>query len=155
MAYGINAFYLAKTPVSGKVIQENLFTNLAYGYHVTHYPVFAMAKSIIKTSAENYAITLDAGVGPNFMTMGGFKETSLDGVTLPDLIFSSHTTTAFSATAALGVKLKNVFGRAPLECGYRFFYLGQGRFNQQSNQVLNTLKTGNNYANALMCAVTI
>lgn len=155
MAYGINAFYLAKTSVSGNVIQENLFTNLAYGYHVTHYPVYAIAKSIVKTKSSKYAITVDAGIGPDFMTAGGFKEQSLDGITLPDNAFSSRTSTVFSATAALGIKFNNVFGKAPLECGYRFFYLGQGNFNKQTNQLVNTLTTGNNYANALICAVTV
>ena len=155
MAYGVNAFYLAKTSVSGNVLQENLFNNLSYGYHVTHYPVYAMAKSTIKTTSSKYAITVDAGIGPNFMSTGGFKEQSLDGITIPDNIFSSHTTTVFSATAALGVKFNNVFGKAPLECGYRFFYLGEGNFNKQTNQVVNTLKTGENYANALVCAVTV
>jgi hypothetical protein len=45
MTYGINAFYLAKASVSGSIIQENLFENLSYHYKVTHYHVYAVAKS--------------------------------------------------------------------------------------------------------------
>lgn len=155
LAYGINAFYLAKTAVAGTVIQEQLFRNLSYGYHVTHYPLFAAAKAIIKPSSPMYALTLDAGIGPNFMVTGGFKEHSLDGITLPDDIFSGHTTTTLSAMVGFGVKINRVFGETPLECGYRFFYLGQGNFLKNTNQVLNTLNTGNDYANALMCSITI
>lgn len=155
ISYGVNAFYLAKTIVTGNVIQENLFTNLSYQYHLTHYPVYAVAKSTIQTSSTKYALTIDAGIGPNFMRTAGFQENSLDGITIPDNIFSSHTSTTFSATAGFGVKINRVFGRAPLEVGYRFFYLGQGHFNTSTNQVLNTLNTGSVYANAIICAITV
>lgn len=155
MAYGVNAFYLAKTRVAGQVIQENLFANLAYQYKVTHYPVYAVAKSIIQTGFPNQSLTLDAGIGPNFMQTNGFKESSLDGITIPDNIFSSRTTTTFSATIGAGIRLNQVFGQAPLECGYRFFYLGQGHFNKKTSQVVNTLNTGADYANAVMCSITV
>lgn len=155
MSYGVNAFYLAKTAVTGNVIQENLFTNLSYHYNLTHYPVYAIAKSTINTKFPKYALTIDAGIGPNFIRADGFQEHSLDGITIPDNIFSSHTSTTFSATMGFGVKINQVFGPAPLECGYRFFYLGQGNFNRASDQVLNVLNTGSNYANALMCSITV
>ena len=83
------------------------------------------------------------------------NETSLDGITLPDNAFSSRSNVVFSATAGLGLRLNNAFGQVPLECGYRFFYLGQGNFNSKSNQLMNTLTTGESYANALICSVTI
>ena len=155
MAYGINAFYLGPTSVNGQVVQEQLFTNLSYGYNVTHLPVYAAAKATIDTKFPKYALTVDAGIGPNFIKTGNFQEHSLDGITVPDHIFSGHTTTTFTAMAGLGVKVNNVIGTAPLECGYRFFYLGQGNFSKQTNQVLNTLSTGNNYGNAVMCALTV
>jgi len=156
MSYGVNAFYLAKTSASGNVIQENLFTNLSYGYHITHYPVYAIAKSTWDLKSSKYALTVDAGIGPNFMRADGFQEHSLDGgVTIPDNIFSAYTSTVFSATAGVGVKINSMFGRAPLECGYRFFYLGQGRFNNTTNQVLNTFGTGTAYGNAILCAITV
>ena len=69
--------------------------------------------------------------------------------------YSGRTTAAFSAMAGVGIQMNNVFGHAPLECGYRFFYLGQGNFNKLSNQLINTLSTGNSYANALLCTLTI
>ncbi len=155
MVYGVNAFYLAKTRISGDVVQENLFTNLSYGYNITHYPVYAVAKSIIKTKSPRYAVTVDLGVGPNFMHTSNFREHSLDGVTIPDNIFSGQTTTTFSVMTGLGIKINDVFGNAPLECGYKFFYLGQGGFSANNTQVLNTLNTGNDYANALMCSITL
>jgi len=156
MAYGINGFYLAKTSVMGNVVQENLFTNLSYGYNVTHYPVYAVAKSTIPVKSQKYALTIDAGIGPNFMRVSNFQEKSLDGgMTIPDNIFSNHTTTTFSAMTGIGVKINNVFGTLPLECGYKFFYLGQGRLRINNNQVLTALNTGSDYANALMCSLTV
>ncbi len=156
MAYGINVFYLAKTGVSGYVVQEDLFTDLSYGYKVTHYPVYAVAKSTIHTKSPKYALTLDLGIGPNFMHTSNFQEQSLDGgVTIPDNVFSGHTTTTFSAMTGVGIKFNNFFGPAPLECGYKFFYLGQGGFRKNTSQLLNTLHTGHDYANALMCSITV
>ena len=155
MVYGVNAFYLPKTAVKGNVVQENLFTNLSYQYQVTHYPVYAVAKSIIKTSSAKHALTLDVGIGPNFMSASGFNESPLDGITIPDNIFSSHTTTTFTATLGAGIRFNQFFGEAPLECGYRFFYLGQGHFNIATNQVVNALNTGADYANAVMCSITV
>ena len=126
MNYGINWFYLSNTRVNGLVTQENLFANLSYSYHVTHYPLYAVAKSTINTKSPNHSVTFDVGIGPNFMTTSNYQESSLDGITLPDQIFSGKTTTTFSVTTGLGVQFKNFFGPAPLECGYRFFYLGRG-----------------------------
>lgn len=156
MAYGLNFFYLPKTGVAGTVVQESLFANLAYGYHLTHHPLYAMAKSTIDLNSTHHALTIDLGIGPNFMNATGFHEASLDGgVTLPDYIFSRRATTTFSATAGLGVKFNQVFGEAPLECGYRFFYLGQGNLNTLTDQVITRLSTGTAYANALLCSITI
>jgi hypothetical protein len=154
MSYGINWFYLAKTAVAGLVIQENLFTNLSYGYHLTHYPVYAMAKSTIKMPSDQYAVTLDAGIGPNFMRASGFYEAPINPASQADAPFPSRTNTTFSATVGAGLKLNHAFGNVPLECGYRFFYLGQGRFNSISNQ-LNNFNTGATYANAIVCGITL
>lgn len=155
MSYGINAFYLPKTGVSGTVVQEGYFSNLAYSYSLRHFPLYAIAKSRINLSSPRYALTVDAGIGPNFMNTDSFQERSLDGITLPDVIFSGKSRTVFSATAGAGIKLNQVFGNAPLECGYRFFYLGKGAFNTLNNQVLTQLTTGTAYANAVMCSITV
>lgn len=155
ISYGANAFYLAKNTVTGNVIQENLFTNLSYQYNLTHYPIYAIAKSTIQTNSTKYALTVDAGIGPNFMRTTGFQENSLDGITIPDRIFSGRTSTTFSATTGFNIKLNHILGEMPLECGYRFFYLGQGYFNTATNQILNTLNTGSVYANAVTCSIII
>ncbi len=155
LSYGLNFFYLPTTSVAGTVVQEGFFTNLSYRYNVTHYPLLAIAKSTIDLHSTRLALTVDAGIGPNFMATKGFQERSLDGITLPDSMFSGKTTTTFSATAGVGMKFNQVFGETPLECGYRFFYLGQGHFNVINSQVSTTLKTGNAYANAMVCSLTI
>jgi len=155
MLWGLNTFYLAKTAVEGQVIQEDLFTNLAYDYRVQHFPLYAMAKTLIKTMYPEHTVVLDVGVGPNFMKTSGFSERSLDGITLPDHIFSGKSRTTFSATASAAVRSTRVLGSAPVEFGYRFFYLGEGTFNKLSNQVVNTLKAGNAYGNSLFCSIII
>lgn len=153
MSYGINAFYLAPTTFSGDVTQEDLFTNLSYSYSVTHFPLFLVAKTAIYLNSPQYALTFDVGVGPNFMKLYDFHENSLDGgVTIPDQPFSSNTNTTLSATFGVGIKMDRALGQLALECGYHFFYLGEGNFKINNNQILNSLKTGNTYANAIQCS---
>lgn len=154
-SFGVNAFYLAHTSVSGDVIQENYFENLSYNYNINDYPIYAMAKSIINLNSSKYALALDAGIGPNFIRASNFHEQSLDdGVTIPDDPFSSHTATALSETVGVGLRINNVFGSIPVEIGYRFFYLGQGRFSTNTDQILDTLNTGKTYANAIIASIS-
>ncbi|WP_237759376.1 hypothetical protein [Legionella parisiensis] len=154
MSYGLNAYYLAKTSVNGYVIQENLFQNLSYHYDVEHFPIYVMARAALNTKNPDYGLIIDVGTGPNLINAHNFKEDSLDGQTLPDNIFSRDLTAQFSATAGVHVKLNRVIrGGVPLECGYRFFYLGKGHFNSRTDQVTEPLSTGNTYANALICGL--
>lgn len=154
--FGINAFYLAKTFVKGDIIQEQEFTNLDYRYAVTNYPIYVAAKTLINTNSDKYNITFDLGVGPNIIKTGRVNESSLDdGVTLPDNAFSGKTHVALSATAGIGVKFNNVLGCAPVEIGYRFFYLGKGEFKKETDELLTTLNTGNSYANALVVTISV
>lgn len=155
LMYGLNAFYLLHTTVQGHVIQEQLFDNLAYRYSLTNYPIYIAAKALINTNSEKYNITLDLGVGPNIINTGNFHEIPLNRFTLPDRAFSGQTNVAFSATAGIGIKFNNIYGRVPVEFGYRFFYLGQGSLNKLNNQIQNTLNTGNNYANALIFTLSV
>jgi hypothetical protein len=156
IAYGINAFYLASTTVKGYVVQEQLFPNLSYQYNVTNVPIYIAAKGEIPDNNQKYALTLDLGIGPNVVTTSNYHTNSLDGgITIPEKLFSGKTTTSFSAMAGIGIKVNNVLGQIPLECGYRFFYLGAGSFNTLNSQVINSLETGNGYANALVCSATI
>ncbi|STY29895.1 Uncharacterised protein [Legionella wadsworthii] len=155
LAYGLNAYYLAKTSVHGSVIQEDLFENLSYHYDVDHIPIYIMARAAINTKNPNYGIIIDAGVGPNILTARHFREESLDNQTIPDHIYSRDTITQFSATAGINIKFNRSFFTLPVECGYRFFYLGKGNFNSLSDQVFDSLSTGDSYANALMCGLEI
>ncbi len=122
---------------------------------MTHFPVYVMAKSVIETKYPNTALSLDVGIGPNFMKKAKFSDRSLYGITLTDHIFSGKSSTTFSATAGVALRLDKILGTAPFECGYRFFYLGDGQFNKLSNQVSNTLKTGSAYENSAVCSIII
>ncbi|MCX7125777.1 MAG: hypothetical protein NTU49_08590 [Gammaproteobacteria bacterium] len=157
LLYGLNAFYFAPTTVQGNVTQEQMFTNLSYQYSIANYPLYFDTKALIKTSNDKYNVTFDVGIGPNFIAARNFTETSLDGgFTLPDVnLFLGQTTAAFSATVGLGIQFNNLLGRIPCELSYRFFYLGQGHFKEESNQLTNALNTGDNYANALLFSVTV
>ena len=154
VAYGINGFYFGKTSVSGTIVQEHLFTNLSYNYGVNHLPIYFASKATIKNSNEKYNFTLDGGIGPNIMQIKHYGEGSLNSFSVPDNSFASHNDVVFSAMAGIGLRLNKIFGEAPLECGYRFFYLGQGNLRINNNQVINELKTGTAYANAFLCSVT-
>lgn len=155
MSYGIDGYYFGTTTVTGFIVQEKLFTNLAYGYHIRNIPIYVAAKGIIKNNNSKYNVTFDAGIGPNFMRTSRYTESALNSFTIPANSFSSRDNVAFSVMAGVGARLNNVFGNAPLECGYRFFYLGQGHLNSNNNQILNNLKTGNNYANAVICSLSV
>lgn len=156
LAYGVNAFYLPKTSVQGTITQEFLYTNLAYRYGVSHVPIYAAVKATFNNQSDKYAWTVDAGVGPNFHMTTTYHDWSIDdGETYPDHAFLSHTRTTFSGMAGVGVRFNNVVGSVPLEIGYRFFYLGEGRLQPRTNQQLNTLKTGEAYANALVATLII
>lgn len=155
MDLGVNAFYLARTEVSGTIVQEQLFTNLGYSYEARHIPVYAAAKATLTSNTAPAALTLDAGIGPNFIRTSNYNDWSLDGMTLPDNAFLGHSKITISAMAGIGLKLLPPTGKMPLECGYRFFYLGQGHLVPRSDQIHNTLQTGTNYANALLCTVTV
>ena len=155
LSYGINAFYLAGTPVTGSIVQEHSFTNLSYSYDIQHIPLYFAAKAKVKTNSEKYNITFDAGIGPNFMRTSQYNETPLTTYTIPDNAFAAHNNVAFTATAGVGLRLNDIFGRSPLECGYRFFYLGQGQLAMNNDQLLNTIKTGNTFGNAIVCSVTV
>lgn len=155
LSYGVNAFYLGQTSVSGDIVQEQLFTNLAYRYNIQNVPVYAAVKALIYTNNPLYNFTLDGGIGPNFMRISGYRETPLNSYTLPDNAFGATNTTTFSATAGIGLRVNNLLGKMPIECGYRFFYLGRGDLVKNNEQVLNDLNTGNSYANALICSVTV
>jgi hypothetical protein len=155
-SYGINAFYLSKTQVKGTVIQERLFENLSYRYQVSHLPAYAALRAAISNQSQKYVVIFDGGVGPNFMTTSSYAEQSLDGgITQPDNAFLGRSKTVFSATAGIGVQWNRLLGDASLAVGYRFFYLGEGDFTPRTNQILNTLKTGTNYANALVLTLSV
>lgn len=152
--YGINAFYFAPTSVQGNVIQENAFNNLAYQYSISNYPIYLAGKALFHLD-ENTTATFDAGIGPNLIKTSNFSETSLDGgFTIPDAVsFSGQTSVDLSFTAGVGIKFQRVFGELPLECSYRFFYLGEGNLSKDNDQFNSTLSTGRNYANALLFSV--
>ncbi len=156
LAAGINGYYFGKTGVSGTIAQEHLFTNLNYHYTIQNTPVYLAAKARVKNSNDKYNIIVDAGIGPNFMRTANYTETPLTSYSLPDNnAFPDKTSTTLSVMAGAGLRMNNVFGKLPLECGYRFFYFGQGQFNTGNNQILNALKTGNTYANAVVCSVNV
>ncbi|VEB35214.1 hypothetical protein [Legionella cherrii] len=155
LSYGVDAFYLGQTKVRGDINQEDLFTNFSYQYSIQNVPVYAAAKALISTNNPKYNITVDAGIGPNFMWTSGYHETPLEDFAIPDNAFEGASTTHFSVMAGAGIRLNNIIGPMPVECGYRFFYLGKSHLNAVNDQYLDNLTTGDTYANALVCAVTL
>lgn len=156
LTYGINAFYLARTKVSGLVTQESLFTNLSYNYLITNWPIYFAAKAVVKNErSDKYNFIVDAGIGPNVVQTSKFNESPLPtSNSIPDHIFAGQSNTVFSAMAGLSLRWNAFFGTKPLTCGYRFLYLGETKLKTVNSQVSTTFKTGQNYANALLCGIT-
>lgn len=152
---GIDSYYFVKNTVRGKIIQEQMFQNLAYHYDIANLPIYLAGKAMFDQGC-NFALTADLGIGANFVITQHYRDWSLDGgVTLPDNAFNNHTTAVFSAMLGIGVAMKNVINANAVECGYRLFYLGKGHLTRNSDQIRNSLSTGTNYANALVCSVVI
>lgn len=84
-----------------------------------------------------------------------FSESSLSEYIAPDYIFTGSTGVSIAAMAGIGVEWSHFFGDHPLECGYRFMYIGPATLEATTPLVINELSTGNNYVNALMCTVSI
>ena len=58
-------------------------------------------------------------------------------INIEDLIGDGFTVShqySNNGLVGLGIKLNQVFGEAPLKCGYHFFYLGQDKFNVLSTK---------------------
>lgn len=152
--YGVNAFYLAPTQVQGEITQEMLYTNLKYNYLISHLPIYATAKALFQTNYKGLTATVDLGLGPNFIQTKQYEDLSIDGgITIPDNGFKSDTRTKFSAMAGVGVRYQ--LKDADLELGYRFFYLGEGELKSNNPDILSSLKTGTNYAHALLLTVSV
>lgn len=152
--FGLNAFYLAPTQVQGEITQEMLYTNLKYSYYVSHLPIYATAKALFDTKYKGMTATADVGIGPNFIQTKQYEDLSIDGgITIPDNGFTGDTRTQLSAMAGVGLRYQ--MKEADLELGYRFFYLGKGQLKSNNPDILSSLKTGPNYAHALLLTISI
>ncbi|MDF1757592.1 MAG: hypothetical protein P1U74_04785 [Legionellaceae bacterium] len=156
LSVGINTFYLLPTKVQGLIYQEHLFDNLSYQYSVSHVPIMFTAKALIPSISDKYKFSMDVGIGPNIMHTNSYVETSRDGgVTIPDNSFLTKTQATFASSVGIGVVLNNFIGTKPLEVAYRFFYLGNGKFNYNDTQILNSLETGSKYANSVTVSLKV
>lgn len=160
-SYGINAFYLANNSAEGEVSLLGLEPNLGYKYSVSNWPIYFGARAVTNdlfAFTDKAGFTFDVGVGPNIIQAHSFREYSLyENEEKPEHLFKEHTKTTFTAMAGAGIKLnsKLLGNSSSLECGYRFYYLGNGHFNTTTPQVYNKLDTGDSYANALVCSVIV
>lgn len=154
--FGLDVFYFPKTAVKGEVIQEELFNNLSYKYTITYLPAFISVKAILNNDSNNFAPTFSLGLGPDIIRTNNYREQSLDDdITQPDDAFTGHTQVTLSGMAGVGLKMNKLFKNNPVECGYRFFYLGHGQLYTKTNQLLSNMKTGSTYANAIFCSVYV
>ena len=156
MSYGVSGFYFPKIKVHGDIIQENMFANLGYSYGITQVPIYATAKAVLMNHADRFGLTVDTGIGANLNQTTTLNTWPINGSNaVPDAAFSDRSHVAFSAMAGVGFRINHVLGQIPLDCGYRYFYLGKGNFYKRSDAWLNTLSTGDNYAQAIICSVTV
>lgn len=154
-SYGLSSYYMGRTKESGKIFQELIFPNLSYKYNVSHFSIYATTKIQTLNLAPAYDINFNLGVGPNFISSYKYSEKPLDNVTIPNNSFTNQTTTNLSFNLGFGLKINKLLNGQPLECGYKFFYLGEGSLKKNNSQIINKLKTGTLYANALTCTFTV
>lgn len=155
---GLDVFYLPNGSVDGYINleQQPQNQNLSYSYTVQNIPLYFSAKAKTNELNKRFDLIFDVGIGPNFIRTSGYQESPLNTFTLANnQIFSDHNNVSFSAMAGVSARIYNLFGNLPLECGYRFMYLGQGKLATNNSQLLNTLTTGDNYANTIACGVVI
>lgn len=156
LMYGLNAFYFGYTTISGNIIQEGIFTNLSYRYRLANYPLYFATKAFITTNSDKYTVTVDLGIGPSVSNTSQFSESSLDGgITIPGNDFAGRTSVVFSAMFGFGISLNQFICQSPLEIGYRLFYFGSTNLKTLNSQITNPLKTGNNFANAIVVNFSI
>jgi hypothetical protein len=154
-SFGIDTFFLGQTSVTGYILEEGLFNNLSYRYKLQHIPMYFVAKTVLNTNFDKIKLAVDGGIGPNFMSASRYFETPIDAFAIPNNAFTSRNNVEFSATVGASLRFNNISEQLPIECGYRFYYLGRGKFKINNNQVINPLTTGSNYANAFVCSVTL
>ncbi len=154
-SYGLSAHYLGRTQSAGLIYIEHLSPSLGYVYNIEHFPVHAIGKIESNKIHDNYTLTAEAGLGPNFLTLSHYQEKSLDSVTLANIAFKGRSDTVFSANIGFGVKAHNFFDQNPLECGYRLFYLGESKLRKNNSEVLNGLSTGSLYAHSIICSIAV
>ena len=155
MSYGLSAFYFFPSIVSGNIYQAGLFNNLSYSYRAYNSPIYATAKTSVESSKLPMPIFFDVGIGPNIMLTSKYSEQIINPDSLPDNAFGSSTRAAFSATAGVGFRNEKILPGHPLECGYRFFYLGSTQLAIKNNQYFNKLGTGIMFANSVICSIKI
>lgn len=153
--YGVSAFYLFKQSVSGEVFQARLFNNLGYGYTVQNLPIYLSGKTSINVPNKEQKVVVDIGVGPNIMKISDYHEWRINPATRPDNAFKQNISAEFSTTVGVGLRFNHVLGDTPVECGYRFFYLGAHELQVKNMQFMTALSTGSSYANALACTLVI
>lgn len=155
LQYTITGYDLLPAQIQGQVTQENLVTNLEYSYALTNVAGYVGFRLINFLGGNRVNLTFDGGVGVNKVSTNIFIEKPLVNYALPDNAFRGAQMIQFSYTFGLGIQLRDVFGKQPLGCGYTFLYLGEGELTSINTQIPNPLKTGKNYANAILCSVQL
>jgi hypothetical protein len=151
--YGVNAYYFLNNYVNGNIFVNQNRKNYEFSYTYYNIPVYASLKAEANTKMERLSVVGDFGIGPNFSQTSNIKETSIVPGAIPLNPFNGKSQVNFSLMLGAGVKFKNVLKFNAIECGYRFFYLGTGGFENTNLAVQNSLTTGIDYQNALLFSI--
>jgi hypothetical protein len=150
IALGGQVYYLPEAQFKGIIYQEITFPNLSYQYKSQSVPFYAAAKIKWNAPDKKTAFVVDGGIGPNIISTKNYHEESIDnGITIPNYAYRGDTKTVFSGTVGAGIRFNNIWHKASLEVGYKYFYLNKGSLKPR-NGVLNSLTTGTINANALV-----
>lgn len=152
-SFGVNPFYLAKVTVTGTISENNSPPSLAYEYDVTNLPVYFMLKAITHKFSESCPLSVDAGIGPNFMHVYRYNEYSLDGITIDTPTFYGKAVVTPSATLGVGLEFQDIIESASIGIGYRLFLFGKGKLYPNNTEILESLTTGEHYSNAIVVSI--
>lgn len=146
--------FLGSSSVTGTIIQELTFENLAYQYSVEHLPLFVGVSASYQVGGSGH-LNFELGAGPNLLMLTDFQEHSLDGISASDDAYTSNTSIALGATAGLSYQIDGVWQGYPLEIGYRFMYLGKSALERSSEFLSADLETGSITAHALVLSTQL
>lgn len=152
---GFQLYYLFSSHVAGQVLLENAFNDVNYQYSMSYLPIYAALKLHKPSHYDKLDFVFDAGVGADFIRMNRYHETAVIPGTVPDDAYQAREDTSITATVGVAARVYRFPHDGWVELGYRFFYLGDAKFNPSNSLYLTSFRAGSMYGNAFVLALHV